>query len=678
MRKHPRIPVIMAVMGEGFPLPVCFTRDISRGGLYLETVTPLSSPQQAVGKELDVSFCLPYSTRTVRTKARIVRVRTETNFEGKTVHGIGLEFVDPPPDLLAEIDSYIEKTGRLIEDSIGPLKISDEEVLEAADEVEGPYFECKGLDYYDTTARRLLSSDLLTQERGEEHPHVSVLRRQLATLSDVEKDIIKREAEIFSLFKEQDRRLLLEIVLTIVKLETESLLLNEFLGAGGKFSRDIHAQALAVERETALREQREAELYHRIQRGREIEALPEYEKIRKHFQSAIKTFKENVIQRGEESLFEEAMPEELKVLFDRLESLEGIKQLFVDYNDEDALTRIERGKVIKFLSELDEPLKAAVTGEGEPAVGRDLLLDAFSVIWKLREDYAALLSYRDDLFLFRKKVTAVYQNTAGRAVEIKDRLQKELEKLSSKTHAAERTALENLLEMLSEAEAEFSSFVSRLNANASNVGPVKYDVEGREERRKKFRLFGGGKREKVAPKGVRRKKAVRKRSNRGMIVMLVVSVVVAGTYHLGPLIKHMLQSSASNVKFPIPLEVVGVKNDEVIYKVDGRKLNKLDMRKKKSALNELLRQVRARHYDGIKLVGLDGDLLYRTYYRGDKAFVAKNVKILVESGSEQEIEEKQELLKTNPDKILKKKKKKKVEETIQRSKNVDIGVQEVF
>ena len=62
-----------------------FIKNLSSGGLYFETKTPLST-----NKELFISFLHPESRALVKVKGRIVRVDSE---------GIGVEFDKPRSDI---------------------------------------------------------------------------------------------------------------------------------------------------------------------------------------------------------------------------------------------------------------------------------------------------------------------------------------------------------------------------------------------------------------------------------------------------------------------------------------------------------------------------------------------------------------------------------------------------
>lgn len=649
MRKHPRIPVIMLVQGEGFPLPICFTKDISRGGLYLETVTPLSTPEEAVGKELNLSFCLPYSTRSVKARARIVRIKDENNFENKPIHGLGVEFVSPGPELLGEIDHYIQQTTSQPEDSLAFMALPNEEVLEATDDTSGPYFAFKGIEYYDAAVNRLLAAEGEAPP-AEEHPHLAVIREICSRLSAIEKAILLRRDDHFSSLPDGDRKFLLELLLHLVKLECEALLMPKYLTEGGRYSRQLQSEALKSERELLQREQRENELYQRLQKGKEIRLLGEYEKIRQHYQRALRLFRENVIQRGEESLFEEAMPPELKKLFDSVEAREVYEQLLIDYHSSAELGRIERAKVAKFLSGL-EPFEVAILSGEVEMPEHALLVRSIALYWKLGTDFGLFSHYPGNLYLFRKKVSGIYQRSAEEAVDIQRRLAQLTDTLDAKKDKERRRQLDALHKQLQGAEGALGNLVNRINAQGEAVPGVETFKERRPKRR--FHLFGAPKEEKRVVAGRGKSKAVKPRSIIGRTLFLITVLLALSGFHFWPQIKAKLRGEIRNVDFPVPLVLTEVVNDEARFTVNEAELDTIDPKQQREALEKLLSALRGRGYEGLHVYNENGRRLYVTYHRGDEVYLAKVALAEPEKGTAQERDEKVQQMKVDPEGFMK-------------------------
>lgn len=106
-RKFPRVPVKTEILcykspedrQRGTGVMVLFSRNISVGGLFMETTIPLD-----VNSFVFLKFKLPGSEKPITTQARVVRISKLTD---ENIEGIGCEF---------ERVSYDEK--RLIEEFV--------------------------------------------------------------------------------------------------------------------------------------------------------------------------------------------------------------------------------------------------------------------------------------------------------------------------------------------------------------------------------------------------------------------------------------------------------------------------------------------------------------------------------------------------------------------------------
>ena len=83
-----------------------FSVDLSAGGLYIKTNFPLK-----VNEELKLVFSLPeeYDQKPVSCRARIAWVNSESNpVKPDLSPGVGVEFIDIPPEDLASITNFLE------------------------------------------------------------------------------------------------------------------------------------------------------------------------------------------------------------------------------------------------------------------------------------------------------------------------------------------------------------------------------------------------------------------------------------------------------------------------------------------------------------------------------------------------------------------------------------------
>ncbi len=82
----------------------CYTtQDLSEGGLFLETDAPLT-----VGEVLDIELALPGEEGSFEVRGRVRWVRdTESAVEHSNKPGMGVEFLDPAPELAAAIQRFL-------------------------------------------------------------------------------------------------------------------------------------------------------------------------------------------------------------------------------------------------------------------------------------------------------------------------------------------------------------------------------------------------------------------------------------------------------------------------------------------------------------------------------------------------------------------------------------------
>ena len=90
-RKHPRKPCSIPVTVGTWRVFKEFVKNVSRGGMYIETDAPFSP-----GEHITLTFSYANQPNPVRITARVVR---------KTNKGIGVEFTTPPN---ADLEKLIE------------------------------------------------------------------------------------------------------------------------------------------------------------------------------------------------------------------------------------------------------------------------------------------------------------------------------------------------------------------------------------------------------------------------------------------------------------------------------------------------------------------------------------------------------------------------------------------
>jgi|YelNatPaOPRAMG01_1025707.scaffolds.fasta_scaffold07108_5 uncharacterized protein (TIGR02266 family) len=75
---------------DGNDIDVGYTKDISQGGMFIET-----NNIPAKGNIVFVDFYLPGVRRKLKLKGRVVWVNTKEDDNGSTKPGIGIEFIEP-------------------------------------------------------------------------------------------------------------------------------------------------------------------------------------------------------------------------------------------------------------------------------------------------------------------------------------------------------------------------------------------------------------------------------------------------------------------------------------------------------------------------------------------------------------------------------------------------------
>jgi type IV pilus assembly protein PilZ len=106
-RAHPRVPMMVKVIEPSTGREEkSFSREISRGGFFLETETPYQP-----GQELRLSFQIPGGSHTVSVMGMVVRVAAKA--AGSPISGIGVQFVDMDGRSEELIAEYVEKLEKI-------------------------------------------------------------------------------------------------------------------------------------------------------------------------------------------------------------------------------------------------------------------------------------------------------------------------------------------------------------------------------------------------------------------------------------------------------------------------------------------------------------------------------------------------------------------------------------
>jgi c-di-GMP-binding flagellar brake protein YcgR len=95
---------------SGTEFTACYTQNLSKGGIYLETES-LPDPNATI----EIVLELPKSDTRKSTKlkliGRIVRLMS-VSIDSKTIHKVGIQFLDVPPQIQVQLDSFYEELAK--------------------------------------------------------------------------------------------------------------------------------------------------------------------------------------------------------------------------------------------------------------------------------------------------------------------------------------------------------------------------------------------------------------------------------------------------------------------------------------------------------------------------------------------------------------------------------------
>ena len=102
-RKDVRYLLVLKVSEERENIFFGYAKDLSKSGMFISTVNPRN-----IGEEFSISFKIPKDGPRVICRCRVVWKR---EYDPKTLiePGMGMEFVDLPPEIGKKIDEWVEK-----------------------------------------------------------------------------------------------------------------------------------------------------------------------------------------------------------------------------------------------------------------------------------------------------------------------------------------------------------------------------------------------------------------------------------------------------------------------------------------------------------------------------------------------------------------------------------------
>ncbi len=81
-----------------------FCRDLGSGGVFIQTESPLSH-----GEELDLTFTIPDSKKTLVAKGKVMWVQSKIKGKPELIAGMGVQFVDFAKEERLQLEEYIKR-----------------------------------------------------------------------------------------------------------------------------------------------------------------------------------------------------------------------------------------------------------------------------------------------------------------------------------------------------------------------------------------------------------------------------------------------------------------------------------------------------------------------------------------------------------------------------------------
>lgn len=215
-RKFPRLPVTLFTQIQGTPRSfLCFSRNLSQNGLYLEAIETIDPKLLPPGKEVKVKFPIPLYPDPVEIPGQIVRLETIADPQGKAVSGIGMMFEDLKAATKTALAGYLA-------------------TLENGGAAAGGKEAAPGMTFRPLGAQQfleLLKTLLLSKQREPtKDPFQRIFREQFAMLSSYDKNLLSEKLNSTSTLEALDIDTL--FVIGRFKVETEKAMLTQVLAAG--------------------------------------------------------------------------------------------------------------------------------------------------------------------------------------------------------------------------------------------------------------------------------------------------------------------------------------------------------------------------------------------------------------------------------------------------------------
>jgi len=113
-RSDHRVPIQLLVdYKSGGHYLFDFCRDLGAGGVFIETKSPLHA-----GSEIDLTFTIPDSKETLRTKAKVIWSQGPVPGRDDVNVGMGVQFTQFSPDQRKKLDDFVTRYG--VSPSSGP------------------------------------------------------------------------------------------------------------------------------------------------------------------------------------------------------------------------------------------------------------------------------------------------------------------------------------------------------------------------------------------------------------------------------------------------------------------------------------------------------------------------------------------------------------------------------
>jgi|GEM_PF-2850803 len=105
-RTHQRltVPHVLVKISTPERMRVAYLKDLSRGGLFIKTSSPL-----ALERLVDVDLLPPGRASPIRVRCKVVRVKNDAAAIQSNSQGMGLQFVDVDAEMMSQLDALLDE-----------------------------------------------------------------------------------------------------------------------------------------------------------------------------------------------------------------------------------------------------------------------------------------------------------------------------------------------------------------------------------------------------------------------------------------------------------------------------------------------------------------------------------------------------------------------------------------